>query len=184
MGEADRLLDAVRARTEGTPYVVEPTAQGFDVRIDIENASWYALMYKQHLSRTWIYHVAVDEAAKTLSITDDVRGVDWRAGAESEGGVPTPVLKASLSRELGRIESKSFQKTWAVNERGEYGKVVDFSFDAAEGRNLVREPARELGWDERMGGAQRIGLYVAVGTIALLVLAGIVVGIVALAGGL
>jgi hypothetical protein len=187
VSEAQRLLDAVRRRTEGTPYVVEETFQGFDVRIDIEDTSWYALMYKQHLSRTWVYHVAVDEAGKTLSITDDVRAVDWKAGTgvQSEGGeTPVPVLSMAKSGAVGRFESKSFRKTYAFNDQGEYGKVVDYTFDAAEGRDLIRGPARELGWTEKMGAAQRTGVVVAVSTIVLLVLAGIVVGIVALAGGL
>lgn len=124
-----------------------------------------------------------DEGSKTLSITDGVRNVDWRAGAESRDGVPVPVLSMSKSGAEGRFENKSFQKTWAVNEQGEYAKVVDFCFDAAEGRDLIRGPARELGWTEKRGGAERIGLHVAVATVALLVLAGIVVGIVALSGG-
>lgn len=182
MSDAQELVAAVRARTEGTPYVVEETGSGFDVRIDIENASWYALLYKQHLSRTWVYHVKL-EGAKTLSITDDVREVDWRAGAESRGGVPTPVLTASTSRDLGRIESKSFQKTWGVDEQGGYGKVVDYQFTSSEGRDLIRGPAEELGWTEKRGTSERIGLYVAVGTVALLLVAGLIVAIVALAGG-
>lgn len=185
MSEADQLMAAVRARTEGTPYVVTPTPQGFDVQIDLADASWYALLYKQHLERTWVYHVKVeDETSKTLSITDEVRDVDWRVGAESSGGVPVPVLTMSKSGAKGRFETKSFQKTWAVNEQGEYGKVVDYSFTSSEGRDLIRGPARELGWTDKRGGAERIGLYVALATVALLVLAGIVVGIVALAGGL
>lgn len=177
MSQAQQLLDAVRERTAGTPYVVTETPTGFDVRVDIENASWYALMYKQHLDRTWIYHVSLDEAAKTMSITDDVRGIDWRAGARSEGGVPVPVLSAAASGARGRFESKSFQKTFAFNEQGEFGKVVDFRFDSSEGRDLIRGPARDLGWSEKMGGAQRTGLVFAVagGVLAVVVVVALVV---------
>ncbi len=183
MTDAQELVAAVRARTDGTPYVVTETGTGFDVQIDVEDASWYALAYKQHLSRTWVYHVKV-EGPRTLSITDDARQVDWRAGAGSQDGVPVPVLSVSTYGAKGRFETKSFQKTFAVNEQGDYDKVVDYHFTSSEGRDLIRGPARELGWSETRGGAERIGLYVGVGTIVLLVLAGIVVGIVALAGGL
>lgn len=184
MTDAQELVAAVRARTEGTPYAVTETGDGFDVQVDIENASWYALLYKQHLSKTWIYHVKVEEGAKQLSITDDAREVDWRAGAGVSGGTPVPVLALSTSLKKGRLEEKSFQKTWAVNEQGHYDKVVDFDFTSSEGRDLIRRPAQELGWTEKRGGSERIGLYVGVGTIVLLVLAGIIVAIVALSGGL
>lgn len=46
MSDVHELLAAAQARTVGTPYVVTETPRGFDVNIDIENASWYALLYK------------------------------------------------------------------------------------------------------------------------------------------
>ncbi len=173
MSVAAELLEAVRASTRGTPYAVTPTPTGFDVAIDIADSSWYAMAYKQHLSLAWIYHVKVDEAAKTLSITDDVRDLNWKVGVGAVGGVPVPVLSVGASRKLGRFELKSFRKTWAVNEAGEPGKVVDYTFSASEGRDLIRGPARDLGWQEKTGAAQRIGLIVGVGTTIALVLAGI-----------
>ncbi|KQT90764.1 hypothetical protein ASG49_13535 [Marmoricola sp. Leaf446] len=183
MTDAEKLLAAVRANTEDTPYAVTETAKGFDVTIDVADATWFALMHQKHLSKSFTYHVVVDEANHTIAITDDLREVTWRRGAEMRDGIPVPVLGASLSRDLGRIEQKSFQKTFGIDSSGQPGKVVDYSFSSSEGRDLIRGPARELGWTEKRGGAERIGLAVAVGTVALLVLAGIIVAVVALAGG-
>ena len=183
MTDEQDLVAAVRARTEGTPYALTETEQGFNVGIDVADASWYALAYKQHLSKTWVYHVKFEEGDKTLSITDHESTVDWRAGIASSSGVPIPVLSASRSTRMGRWETKGFQKTFAIDEQGHYAKVVDFTFASSEGRDLIRGPAQELGWTEKRGAAERAGLYVGLGTTALLVLAGIVVGIVALAGG-
>jgi hypothetical protein len=183
MTEAQELLAAVRARTAGTPYVVSETDDGFDVRLDLENPSWHAVLQEQHLSRTWIYHVRLDEGARTLSITDDVRDVRWGAAGGSRGGAPVPVLGASASRTRGRVGSRSFQRTWVLGEHG-FEKVAEHHHSSAEGRDLVRGPARELGWTERRGTAELIGLYVGVGTLVLLLVAGIAVGVVALAGGL
>ena len=184
MSDAEQLVAAVRARTENTPYVVAPTPSGFDVKLDIENATWFALMYQQSLSKTFTYHVVVDEGAHSIAITDDAREVTWQRGAESRDGVPTPVLGGSMSRELGRLETKSFRKTYAFDQKGEYGKVVDYSFTSSEGRDLIRGVAQEQHWTENRGRSERIGLYVAAGTVALLVLAGIIVAIVALTVGL
>jgi hypothetical protein len=55
--------------------------------------------------------------------------------------------------------------------------------NATAGRDLVVDAAHALGWKLERSLNERIGLYIGVTTIVLLVLAGIVVGIVALAGG-
>lgn len=170
MSASGELVEAVRARLVGTPYRMVETERGFDVAVDLADATYYTLMYRKHLETTWTYRVHLDEATRTLSITDDSYRMEWKAGADVSGGVPRPTLGARLSRSVGRFESKSFQRTYAIGEDGEYGKVVDFTFDAAEGRRLIREPARELGWTEKAGTAQRIGLVFAlVGGIGALV---------------
>lgn len=183
MSELEQLISAVRARTEGTPYVLTETPAGFDVHIDIEDASWFALYSGQHLSRAWVYHVKVEDGPKALSITDESRDLQWRAGAGGGGGDLRPVLAVSKSGARGRFEEKSFRKTWAIGEDGKPDEVVDYRFTAAEGRDLIRGPARELGWSEQRGNAEKVGLYVAVATVVLLALAAAAVGVVALAGG-
>lgn len=37
MSATQELVEAVRARARGTSYAVEPTAQGFDVRLALED---------------------------------------------------------------------------------------------------------------------------------------------------
>lgn len=170
------LIEAVRASLEGTPYVLRETPDGFDVSLDIENASWYAAFYKEHLELVWIYHVQVkDSDGKVIAITDDARSVSWKAGATVQDGTPTPVLGGSVSRSAGRTEVRSFKKVYAVGEDGHYGKVVDYSFNSAEGRTLIRNAASAHGWSEVRGTAEKIGLYVALGTLALLIVAGLAV---------
>lgn len=183
LGPASReLVEAVRARTEGTPYALVETEHGFDVGVDLADTTYYSLMYQRHLTTTFTHRVRLDEADRTLAITDDSWELTWHRGLDVSGGVPVPRLGASVSRSLGRLEKKSFQKTWAVSDRGWFEKVVDYRFDAAEGRDLVRGPAQELGWTEVRGTAEKIGLYVAVTTVVLLVLSGLVVGLLFLLG--
>lgn len=183
LGPASReLLEAVRARTEGTPYTLVETEDGFDVGVDLADATYWTLLQQRHLTSTFTHRVRLDEAARTLAITDDSFELTWHRGLDVSGGVPVPRLGARVSRHLGRLEKKSFQKTWAVSEQGRFEKVVDYRFDASEGRDLVRGPAGELGWTEVRGTAEKIGLYVAVTTIVLLVLSGLTVGVLFLLG--
>lgn len=170
MSASRELVEAVRTRLADTPYRLEETEDGFDVGIDLADATYYSLMYQQHLDKTFTYRVKLDEAAKVLAITDDSYELHWKRGTDVSGSVPVPTLGARLSRSMGRLESKSFERVYAVNEDGQFGKVVDYSFDSAEGRRHIREPARELGWTEKRGTAERIGIaFALVGGLGALV---------------
>lgn len=170
MSASQELVAAVEARLVGTPYRLVETEHGFDVGVDLADATYYTLMYQQHLEKTFTYRVRLDEDTKVLAITDDSYELEWRRGADVSGGVPVPTMGARVSRQLGRLESKSFQRTYAIGEDGEFGEVVDFTFDSGEGRRLIREPARELGWTEKAGTAQRVGVaFALVGGIGALV---------------
>lgn len=116
-----------------------------------------------------MHHVALDPEAGTLQITDDARTVTWKAGADNEGGVPRPVLGGSVQRAQGRIGERSSKKVWAVDEAGEFAKVVDYTFDSSEGRRPIRAAAQEQGWREQAGAAQKVGLVVALGAGVLVV---------------
>ncbi len=99
--------------------------------------------------------VELDEDAKRLTITDHSTELGWRVGAAAE---QEPVASFQFSHARGRIYGRSTRKTFAWDERGRYGAVVDYHLDHSEGRNLVRTAKRELGWTERMPVSAKIGL--------------------------
>ena len=81
------------------------------------------------------------------------------------------------------MTSRSVQRTYSLGAGGltkESEVSVRHRRAAATSSSTPRRP---LGWKLQRSLNERIGLYVGVTTIVLLVLAGIVVGIVALAGG-
>jgi hypothetical protein len=156
MSATEELFAAVRARATGTPYVVEKTATGFDVRLELEDPQWFGQLREWRLTKASIHHVQVEEASRTIMITDELRTLTWQAGTD---GRERPTL-GGLTQE---------------SEAG---------FDSSVGRDLVVDTAKPLGWKLRRSLNERIGLYVGVTTIVLLVLAGIGVGVFALAGGL
>jgi hypothetical protein len=158
MTDADTLFDAVRAKAEGTPYVVERTDTGFDVRLDLADARWFDLMHKRGLRTAYTHHVRLDEAEHALTITDDMRSVEWRAGGDVGHGGVRPVVAAQAQRAMGRFHEVSFRKEYGLSEDGHLGEVVSYSFSSKEGLTLVREPAKELGWTEHMPAAAKVGL--------------------------
>ena len=148
----DAFRDRVTTLAEGTPYVVRPTAEGFDVAIDIVDARWFELYRKVGLERTFVHHVEVD--GTTYSVTDDSRTLEWEAGE--------PRLGATLERFTGRKYELSFQKTIAISERARVEKVVDYTFSSEEGRRLIKQAAKEQGLKEHMPLNAKFGLWVAI----------------------
>lgn len=59
MSAGQELFGAVRSRAQGTPYVVEPTADGFDVRLALEDARWFGTSREGRLTQASIHHVRV-----------------------------------------------------------------------------------------------------------------------------
>lgn len=156
--------EAVAAAAAGTPYVVEATEQGFDVRLDVADAAWFGLFDKAGLSRVHVHHVVVRDDG-SYSITDDVRAVDWVAGV--------PRTAATAERVRGRVIALGREKVWAFDAQGRFGPQADFRFDSEEGRELVTGVAGQLGLRSRRGTEERIGLVFAVGTLVALVLLGL-----------
>ena len=167
MATQREFVSRVRELADGSPYVVEETASGCDVKLDIANAQWYTLMAKEGIDKTFTFHVRLDESAGTLSVTDDSQEVSWEAGAE--GQPPQPTVRKSGTRTVGRVHEFSTRKTWAWGEDGEYGKQVDYAFSSGEGRALIDKVAEEQGWNSTMGGAEKVGLYVAIGAVVLVI---------------
>ncbi|GAB2570540.1 hypothetical protein GCM10009593_04910 [Microlunatus antarcticus] len=175
----DDLIAAVQARAAGSPYAVEATAEGFDVRLAVEDPQWFGRLREWRLSQTSIQHVQVLKAARRLRITDEVRTLTWVAGTD---GRERPTLGAALAVTKGRVVGRSFHRTYSLGRDG-VTKESEVTFNAGAGRDLVLDAAKALGWRLQLSLNERIGLYVGVTTIVLLVLAGLAIGIVALAGG-
>ncbi|SEQ60343.1 hypothetical protein [Microlunatus flavus] len=179
MSATQELAEAVRARAQGTPYVVEPTPSGFDVRLALEDPQWFGTFREWRLVQASVHHVRTEEARRTVGVEDELRTLTWQAGVD---GRERPTLGAAVGVQRGRVVSKSVQRTYSLGGGG-LRKESERSFDSGVGRRLVEDSAKALGWKQERSLNEKIGLYVGLGTIALLVLAGIVVGIVALAGG-
>ena len=166
MSTTAQFIAAVRESTRDTPYAVRETPRGFDLTIDVADARWLAILKAHGLKKVFTHEVTLDEAGQRLSITDVSNTLSWGAGGS------TPRLQAERSVARGRVYEKSFRKEFGVDLRdGHVGKVVDYSFDAGEGRTLIREVAKAQGWSESMGREQKGAVVVGVATLALLVVA-------------
>ena len=165
-GRGHEFLTQVQQAADGTPYAVTETERGFDVTLDIVDATWFGVLNKAGLAKVYTHHVAMtgDDA---YTVTDDSRTVEWVAGM--------PQVRGSVERVQGRVKEFGVQKVWAFDKRGRFGVQADYRFNSEEGRNLVKGVGQQLGLTEKRGAAEKtgliLGLVAAVGSvITLLVL--------------
>lgn len=173
MTDARELTTLVRAATEGTPYTVVDQPYGFDLTIDVADASWLTATKGHRLERVFTHEVHVDPAKQRYGITDVDNRVSYSGGLAS--------LTAERSFTRGRVMDYSRRIELGVDAKtGRPGKVVDYTFRAGEGRAIVRRAATAAGWRERMNGEQLGALWVGGVTVVLLVLVFGAIGITAL----
>lgn len=173
--EREDFARSIQTAVEGTPYVVTETDAGLDLTLDIVDAKWYGLYFKEGLHRVHTYHVELPGDG-TYRVTDDSRTVEWQAGV--------PLVTGSVERTRGRVYERSAEKVWALGEDFRPGKVVDYRFNSEEGRLLIRTVAERLGLKEERGRDEKIGLYFAILGGAGAVLALVVLAVLALLGQL
>lgn len=161
---AVRFRDLVRERTAGTPYVVLDTEAGFDLTTDVADLRWAGLLGSSGVRKVYVHHVAFPQPS-VFTVTDDSRSLTW--------GSQGPVLGADYNRSVGRVVQKGSFSSWGFRPDGSFGVTQSYRFDSEEGRSLIRVVGEELGFTERMGSAQRLGLIAAgaaIGGVALMAL--------------
>jgi hypothetical protein len=166
------FVDRARAAAEGTPYAVAERPYGFDLTVDLADARWLTITRAHGLKRVFTHEVHLRDDGR-YGITDVDNTVSYSGGAAS--------LSAGRSFKRGRVMSYSRRVEFGLDARtGQVGKVVDYSFRAGEGRELVRRVAKELGWTEKLNGEQLGALWFAGIVVVLMVVAFGAVGIHAL----
>ncbi|GAB3887945.1 hypothetical protein [Terrabacter terrigena] len=176
MSTKQEFVEGVRRAAEGTPYAVTEQPYGFDLTVDVASKRWLTLTAAHRLESVFTHEVHLRDDGR-YGITDVDNEVSYGASAGAGGARLTARKKFSR----GRVMKYSRRIELGVDaDTGKVGKVVDYSFRAGEGRDLVRGVARELGWKERMNGEQRGALWVAGLTVVALVVAFGAIGIAAL----
>lgn len=172
MASRQDFAERVEQLAQGTPYAVTPTPDGFDVAINFTLEEFYPLMAREKVAKTFTQHVKIDESSQTFSITDDSRTVSCQAG--TDGYALRPVVSGSVERTLGRSIELSSERSFSWDEVGTRSAEIEYRFNSEEGRGLIKKVAAEQGWNEKMSGATKIGLYVGLGAIGMVVVMGLI----------
>ncbi|GIG20054.1 hypothetical protein Cch01nite_07780 [Cellulomonas chitinilytica] len=156
---AEELIEAVSAAAAETPYRVNATEHGFDLRIDLQDVRWHGFLERVGRRGVVENHVVLDCERRTMRITDEHYDVRWVSG---ESGARAPHLAARIeaTRTLGRTWEVQYEVPLGGHART--GEPAEQQFTTADGHRMIREAAAELGWSEKAGIYQRIGIAFAI----------------------
>lgn len=114
-------------------------------------------MSAEGLSKTFTFHVGLDEGTQKVTVADDRRQVQWEAGVDD---TLRPVVSGSAERTTGRVIEVYRRKQCGWSEDGSVGPHESFASGSVEGRALIKMVNEEQGWSKRTSGTQKVGLYV------------------------
>ncbi|MEV0321187.1 hypothetical protein ACIBKX_18435 [Streptomyces sp. NPDC050658] len=147
----DELFDRVRSAVEGadTAYRLRRTGRGFDLAADVPTTG-------RHTTQVHTYRVELSPQDGTFVMTDIVV-------TEQHGPGPARGRTVTTGRSRYRTWSRSLDGTERHN------------FASADGHRLIRDAAKEFGWQELRPAGQKIarvfgiiGGLVALGTLLAL----------------
>lgn len=173
MSVLDDFQWAVEAELQNTPFAVVGTPDGFRVGFDLADAHWWNVLQRNEVSDSITYTVRVDERRRRFSVTDRLQRMSWSAGAA--GLVPR--LSWSFSWQSGRVRSGR------IIMLGIAPGGFEIAFSPENERARIVEIGEELGLRPRMSLHVRIGLWAAIGGVALgLIVPGVIMLTLALTG--
>lgn len=157
----------IEEQLKDTPYMLERTATGFNVTLNLADAKWWMLLSRNELKDAFEYQVTTDEATKSYSINDVRRRIAWKAGVGA--GDLVPYFDLNYKYQSGEISGYSREIKIGVTDKAEIKKVVDINFSPAEKKKLINDVAASLGWKSKMSSNKKIGIAVAAGAGVLVV---------------
>lgn len=167
------LISQIKNNALETPYTITETDKGFVLALNIVDAKWYTLLFKNGLKKTFSVDVALEESSKKAKTNDQLFELNWEAGVG--GAEPRPHIGARINVSQGEIVSYQSHKEFGVSESGNVGQVVDYKFDSREAKNWLNDQLAAAGWSRGMSWQTKVGLWVGIGAIVLVL--GIVVAL-------
>lgn len=164
----DEVVGNLVRRTEGTPYAVGRSGNSVSVRVDLADASWWALLQRQGLTRSYSSTLTPVGPAKAAR-ADAQYEFEWAAGPD---GRLAPVATGSMSMSGGRSFAVASEQIWALGPGG-VQQVVDYRLDSGELHGLIAATLNRAGWSTALDTQARIGLWVAIVAVAGVAVAGV-----------
>ena len=169
MTTTNELTQKLITNAAGTPYTITATDTGFQMSINIVDAKWYTLLYKNGIKKTFTIDARLDEAKHAAVTTDSLYELEWQAGADA--GTLAPRLGGQIKGQKGEIWSYKAGKQYGVSESGQVGETASWRFSSAEAKEWLDNQLKENGWHRSMGGTAKGALIFAIVILVIMAVA-------------
>ena len=166
MTTSKELIRNLQTAAQDSPYVITPTQNGFEMTINIVDAKWYTLLYKNGIKKTFTIDAKLKEEKHAAATTDTLYALDWQAGAES--GSLVPHIGGKLNVQKGEVWSFQAGKQYGVSENGQVGETASWKFSSVEAKEWLDGQLRANGWHRSLGSTAKGALIFAIAVLALM----------------
>ena len=166
MTTSKELIEQLQTATKNTPYVITPTDQGFKLTVNIVDAKWYTVLYKNGLKETFTIDAILDEVKHTAKTTDTLYELEWQAGADA--GTAAPRLGAKKNIQKGEVWNMQAGKEFGVSTDGKVGETASWKFSSVEAKKWLDNQLKTNGWRRVLGGTAKGALIFAVVILVLM----------------
>ena len=166
MTTSKELIQNLQAAAQATPYVITPTQNGFEMTINIVDAKWYTLLYKNGIKKTFTIDAKLKEDKHTAATTDTLYALDWQAGADTGSFVPR--LGGKLNAQKGEVWSFQAGKQYGASEQGQVGETASWRFSSMEAKEWLDGQLKMNGWHRTLGGTAKGALIFAIVVLVLM----------------
>jgi hypothetical protein len=166
MTTSQELVQNLQTAAQDTPYVITASEKGFQMTINIVDAKWYTLLYKNGLKKTFTIDATLNEVKQTATTTDTLYALDWQAGADAGSFVPR--IGGKLNVQKGEVWSYQAGKQYGISEKGQVGETASWKFSSIEAKEWLDSQLKANGWHRSLGGTAKGALVFAIVVLVLM----------------
>jgi hypothetical protein len=144
-----QLIALFQQKAVDSPYIIELTPNGFNVKLNIVDAKWMTIIQANGLKKTFSIEVTLDEAKHAVQTNDRMYSLSWNAGLN---GALVPSIQAEVSTFSGSMMEISTDKRVGYVPGAGVGLAVNYTFNSEEARGWLNAVLVEGGWQPAASG--------------------------------
>ena len=169
MTSKPQLISNLINASNDSPYIIEETENGFRMSLNIVDAKWYTLLYKNGIKKTFTIDAKLNEGKQTAATTDTLYTLDWQAGADAETFVPK--LGGKIGVQKGEVWSYQAGKQYGVGADGQVGETASWRFNSTEAKAWLDGQLKANGWHRTLGATAKGAIIFAVAIVVIAAIA-------------
>lgn len=155
MNTAQQLTNHVVELAKDSPYIVTPTADGFELALNIVDARWVLPLGTGNIKKYFTITAKLDETSHVARLNDSLYELEWSAGLN---GQLQPHIGARMEVQQGTVYQVHIGGVIGTQAPG---GVTTYQFSSAEAKKWLNAILLQDGWKKAMSTQTKIGIIAA-----------------------